>query len=121
MSMSAEQRVKAEWTWRVVMGTIGFVTMLTVGVIGWFLREAAIKQDKFNNDIEKRVRDVETLQSQSAASRFSVSDWINAKALLDERDATLDKRLTRQEDAMMVIKDELSKLNQKMDRVLNKP
>lgn len=119
-NMTPEQKAKAEWSWRIIMSVIGGATLLLVGTIGWFARDAYMKQAQFNLDVDTRVRDLEVYRASSEASRFTATEWVNAKGVLDERDVNLDKRVTRIEDAIPAIKVMLEKQQAYLERIETK-
>lgn len=115
-NMTIEQKTKMEWVWRIGMGIVGSATLFTVAAIGWFIRDIYISQKTFNAELDQRVRVLEIFRAESASSSFSAADWITSKAILDDRDVNLDKRITRVEDAIPAIKQSLERIEIKLDK-----
>lgn len=118
MPMSTEQKSKAEWSWRIVMSVIGASTMFLVAIIGWFLRDAYAKLEEFDRNIDARVSTLEIIEAEDKASRFTSGDWTSAKNNLDQSIVGLDKRVTRNEDAIFAISKQLEKIDQKLDKIV---
>lgn len=99
-----------EWAWR------GFVAV-GLAVIGYFVRDIHLSQRNFNEKIDRRVSRLELDAAATSGTRFTSGDWTTAKASIDERAASLDKRVTRTEDAVLAIKDTLTRMDAKLDRI----
>jgi hypothetical protein len=110
--MNTEQKTKAEWSWRIVMGVMAAVTMLLVSGVAWGARDIYHKQSSFNEAVDQRIRHLEVFRAE-----LTVNDWSQAKAMFDERTITLDKRVTRTEDAVLGMKESLVRIENKLDKL----
>ena len=120
-NMNEKQNQQFEWAWRGLL-------VVVLGVCGYFLRDIYIKQTAFNERIDQRVQNLEFFKASTDSSKFTSSDWVSAKSVLDERDVSMDKRITRVEDAIPVIRSTLDKsaialerIEQKVDRINQSP
>jgi hypothetical protein len=68
-------------------------------------------------EMDNRVRAIEIAHASSAANRFTNTDWTHQKSSLDDRHNLIDQRVTRQEQNALAIKDILSRIESKLDRL----
>lgn len=99
-----------EWAWR------GFITLLLC-IVGFFVRDVYQTQIAFNKAIEARVNSAEQTAAISTASRFTTTDWMRAKETLDATIVSLDKRVSRVEDATVSIKGDVAAIRASIDRL----
>lgn len=115
--MTVEQKSKLEWVFRIVVSVTGTATMIAVLSIGWFLRDIYIQQKHFNRDVDERVRLLELHRAEVAIGKFTTSEWLTAKSVIDERASNLDKRITRTEDAVVGVREALGRIEAKLDKL----
>lgn len=109
MCMSEKSDNNLKWFTRVAV-TVAIFAM------GWFVREWAIEQRKFNEKINERVAVLEVESAKLSGSRFTSVEWTSAKTILDERDVNMDKRITRVEDAIPAIRQSLERIEAKLEK-----
>jgi chromosome segregation ATPase len=66
-------------------------------------------------DFNIRVAKLELAEARAESNRFTSGDWASAKARIDEDRQNLDRRITRQEEAMLAIKETLDRIEEKID------
>lgn len=115
--MTVEQKSRLEWVFRIVVSVTGTATMIAVLSIGWFLRDIYIQQKHFNRDVDERVRLLELHRAEVAIGKFTTSEWLTAKSVIDERASNLDKRITRTEDAVVGVREALGRIEAKLDKL----
>jgi len=86
----------------------GFIMSLAIMVSSWFLNQAMGRI----NDIEKSVKSLEINAALIAGSKFTATDWSNAKTILDADRNAIDRRIVRLEENSVVIKDSLMEIKE---------
>jgi hypothetical protein len=104
----------AEWLWRMSL-------LLVLGILGFFLRDVYYQQREFNDGVQKRVAALELKMAETAGNRFTSGDWVTAKGNIDGSIQSLQVRIQRVEDAVVGINATLTKIDNKLDRVLETP
>jgi hypothetical protein len=88
-----------------------------LGITGYFLTDVYGKMAVMDD----RVRDLQVNAASTNGNRFSSVDWTRAKDSLDEERALLDRRITRLEEAIPPIKESLSRIEDKIDKIHESP
>lgn len=116
-----DHRMKADWIFRGLLS-------LALGALAWFANGMAQEQKLFNQSINRRVTDLELYHAKIESSRFSASDWSAARAGIDSSLTSAEKRITRLEDVATAtresigeIKQSLRRVEEKIDRITQKP
>ena len=81
----------------------GFIMSIAIMVSSWFLNQAWSRI----NDVEKTVHKLEIDSASVEGNKFTTTDWVKAKTLLDIERSDFDRRLIRLEESIPVIKDSL--------------
>ena len=100
--MINNMNIKGEWVWRVVMSAIA-------GYIFWTVQSSYSEQKAFNSDIHRRVSSLEIEAASAFGSRVTMGDF-----------SSLDKRVTRAEDAVVALKEYLPRIERKLDELTNR-
>ena len=95
-----------------MMAVMATATMLLVSGVAWGAKDIYQKQSTFNEAVDLRIRHLEVFKAELLAN-----DWTQSKALFDERTITLDKRVTRTEDAVLGMKESLTRIENKLDKL----
>lgn len=100
------------------------VIVVLLGILAFMGREMyakqyelAASQAELTSTFNERLHTIDTWRATIDASRFSASDWLQAKQAIDATDTSLDKRITRAEDTYAEIKKQLDRLEQKLDEL----
>lgn len=91
-----------------IMKIAGFVMSIAIMVSSWFLNQAMGRI----NEVEKSVKNLELSAATNAGSKFTSSDWINAKSIIDADRSAIDRRLVKLEENNITIKDSLAEIKQ---------
>jgi hypothetical protein len=86
----------------------GFIMSIAIMVSSWFLNQAMARI----NNIEIAIKSLEMKNAATDGSKFTVSDWANAKSILDSDRNAIDRRIIRLEENSVVIKDSLLDIKQ---------
>jgi len=54
---------------------------------------------------ENHIADIRVAMAETKGNRFTSSDWVTAKSLMDERSNAQDQRITRVEESIPVTKE----------------
>jgi hypothetical protein len=108
-SMTKFNNQQFEWVWRGILA-------IALMICGYFVRDVYQKQEAFNQRIDLRVQTLENFRATTDGNRFTSTDWITAKSVLDERDVNMDKRITRVEDAIPEIKITLKEIKELLNK-----
>lgn len=76
---------------------------ISIAASSWFLNQAWTKIAT----LESKVQQIEVSVASASGNKFSSSDWVTAKSLLDNERTLLDRRIVRLEESIPVIKDTL--------------
>jgi hypothetical protein len=85
------------WIYRAFVTLAGLFMPLT----GWFLKQT---WDRISS-VEMHVADIRVALAETRGNRFTSSDWVTAKSLMDERANSQDQRITRVEESIPVTKE----------------
>jgi hypothetical protein len=91
---------------------IGFMMSIAIMVSSWFLSQA---WDRILS-IEKSIHQIELTTSAISANKFTTTDWISAKSMMDAEKNSLDRRIMRLEESIPVIKDSLIEIKENMKK-----
>lgn len=112
--MSVRQTEMLTWLTRTL-------TMVSIGVGAWFaqmvlseIRDLADEQARTNHAMEQRVRSLEVSQAATDARRFTAHDASVMQSALAATLAGLDKRVTRNEDALSRIQQTLERIDKRL-------
>jgi hypothetical protein len=108
--MNLEKNMKGEWIWR------SFITVL-VGIVGWYAASAAAEQKAFNAKVNERVSALELESARNSGNRFTAAEWLAGKNVMDAALANQDKRITRTEDAIIVLKETLPRMEKTLNEI----
>lgn len=100
--------MKGEWVYRTI-------AILMLGALGWFVKGTYDEQRLFNKQVDSRLGAIEINQAKAEAARFTAAEWLAAKNIIDASLANQDKRITRTEDAIIVLKETLPRMEKKLD------
>jgi len=102
MTTPEEDEVRKEmagWAFKLT----GFVMSITIMITSWFLNQA---WDRINK-IESAIQVLEIRDAKHDSSTVASVDWIRSKDVIDNKSNELDRRITRLEESLPVIKDSL--------------
>jgi len=99
--MSAEESTSSPTAWTNKFFPIAM--SISIAASSWFLNQAWTKIA----NLEDKVQKIEVSVASASGNKFSSSDWINAKSLLDNERTLLDRRIVRLEESLPIIKDTL--------------
>ena len=97
--MTQTMNIKGEWIWRGVLTAVA-------GYIMWTVQAGYSEQRSFNAEIHRRVSALELESAGFASSRVTMGDF-----------SSLDKRVTRAEDAVIALKEYLPRIERKLDEL----
>jgi hypothetical protein len=86
----------------------GFIMSIAIMISSWFLNQTMSRI----NDVEKSIKSLELSNATIAVSKFTTTDWANAKTVLDADRSAIDRRIVRLEENSVVIKDALIEIKQ---------
>jgi hypothetical protein len=86
----------------------GFIMSIAIMISSWFLNQA---MQRINN-VENSIKVLELSNATIAGSKFTATDWANAKSVLDADRNAIDRRIVRLEENSAVIKDALIEIKQ---------
>lgn len=115
--MVAKQHISSEVSyWIIRIGA--FLMSVTIMVSSWFLNQAWTRID----NIDKSVHALEIATAGASGSKFTSTNWIDAKSLLDNERLAMDRRLIRLEESLPVIRESLVEIkDMAKDRHNNPP
>ena len=96
--------------WLIRIG--GFAMSIAIMVSSWFLNQA---WDRINK-VEDIVHTLELNSASSNSNKFTNTDWITAKAVLENNQQAIDRRVMRLEENSTVIKDSLIRIESGLNR-----
>lgn len=94
------------WTNRVV----SILLSISIAVTSFFLKTA---WDRIN-EVEISVHRIELDTATNHGNRFTSTNWVESKAILDAERLALDRRVMRLEESLPVIKDSLIAIEKKV-------
>jgi hypothetical protein len=83
---------------------------ISIAASSWFLNQAWTKI----STLEQKVHAIEVSAASIAGNKFSSTEWVNAKAILDSERTLLDRRIVRLEESIPVIKDSLIEIKDQL-------
>jgi hypothetical protein len=86
----------------------GFIMSIAIMTSTWFLNQAT---QRISN-VENSIKTLELSNATIAGSKFTSTDWANAKSVLDADRNAIDRRIIRLEENSIVIKDALIEIKQ---------
>ena len=92
--------------WTLKIGS--FIMSIAIMITSWFLNQAWNRIGA----VEDKVHEIELTNVQITSSRFTSSDWTNAKTVLDSDRLALDRRIIRLEESLPAIKESLIEIKQ---------
>jgi hypothetical protein len=110
--MTDKANRNAEWLWRTSV-------LIIMGILAFFLRDVYYQQKDFNDAVAKRVAALELRMAETQGNRFTSGDWVTAKGNIDGSIQSLTVRIQRVEDAVVGINGTLTRIDGKLDKVLN--
>ena len=109
--MTREQDNARDW----VLKIGGFIMSIALMVSSWFLNQAWNRIQT----IENKVQQLELQGAATSGNRFTSIDWQTNKAILDNERLALDRRMIKQEEMSLIIKDSLMELKTNVNQLLN--
>ena len=96
--------------WTIRIGS--FIMSIAIMVSSWFLNQAWTRI----TNVENSVRALELNTATTSGNRFSSSDWVVAKSVIDAERLQMDRRIMRLEESIPVIKDSLIDIKKSLDK-----
>jgi hypothetical protein len=101
---SPDKTLINDWTIRIV----GLTMSVAIAISSFFLKEAWYKI----SDLEKKVNTIMIAAAEPSGNRFTSTNWIDAKSILDSERLAQDRRIMRLEESVPVIKESLLEIKQ---------
>lgn len=92
------------------------MVLIVLGILGFLLRDIYNRQQEFNTEVDQRIGAIEMRHAQDAS--LSLVEWHAVRSQIDTSINNLDKRVTRSEDNLLMIKEGLQEINRKIDGLL---
>lgn len=86
------------------------IMSMSITATSWFLNQAWSKI----SIVETKIQAIELKAAETGGNRFTSNNWVDAKAILDNERAALDRRIMRLEESLPVIKDTLIEIKNKV-------
>jgi len=103
---------------RTLNWTFKSLILLMLGIIGWTGRELYSELLTQVEAVEQRLYRVELWQAKTSGDRFTARDWLQERSNIADAIASLDKRVSRNEETNQRILAELDKISRKLDRLM---
>jgi hypothetical protein len=105
------------WAHRVLMPILTLLIAAVISIMGFVGNQIWAEARAWMREFDGRVARLEISEARTDGNRFSSNDWAVAKARLDEDRANMDRRVTRLEEAVPVIKESLLRIETKLDKI----
>ena len=89
-----------------LLKALSFLTAVGLAVSGWFLKDTYEKMYEMREDITE----LQISSERVSASRFSSSDFVKAKEIIDSQIIATDRRVLVLEESQKTIKEYLSEI-----------
>lgn len=113
--------IKAEtnWLWihRILMPVLLLILTGVVSIGGYIGSKIWDRVEHGLINLDSRVGRIELDVARTDANRFTSQHWNDAKTRIDEDRAILDRRVTRLEESSAQIKESLSRIETKIDKL----
>lgn len=99
-----EAAVRKEWLWEwLFRGVLGLL-ICVLGFIGAELRgELSALRNSVVTISDVRLKNLEIWEAETKGNRFTSSDWMNSKGVIDQQIVALDRRILALENKMDAI------------------
>ena len=71
------------------------------------------------SNLEERTRAIEISMAETGANRFTSGDWLRVSQTLDSRHNQMDVRVTRLEENFVYIREQLQRIDSRLERIEN--
>lgn len=98
-----------------ILRTIQIVGAIALPIIGW----VGMNTLERIAQIEKSIVELRLDAARESSNQFTSVDWMKAKQILDEKDNMLDKRLTKNEETIVHMKEILVEIRDNQKEILD--
>ena len=110
------QTAKSVQAWVYFQRTVIAIMSISMPAAGWLFTQAFSTVGA----MKAEIHDIQIKQAETAGNRFTSTDWTEAKTNLDRERSLLDSRTTRLEEALQNQKEQLIRIENKLDRIQEK-